>query len=34
MAYMHEEEGHHVIGADWNAPVEEVKKWVEEDGPE
>ena len=33
MDAMQEDNGVQVIGADWNASVEEVKSWVEEDGP-
>ncbi len=33
LADMHGDDGLQVIGADWNASVEEVKRWVKEDLP-
>ncbi len=33
MDTMHGDEGLQVIGADWNASVGEVQRWVKEDGP-
>ncbi len=33
MSFTHGDEGFQVIGAAWNASVEEVNRWVEEDGP-
>ncbi len=32
MDALREDNGVQVMGADWNATVEEVKSWVEEDG--